>query len=87
MRVHNCDIFLHDGAPCHRSKVMKNFLEQNRIQRLERPGNSPDLNPIENLRNFMKTKVSEKHPSSIDAFKQQLKKFGLETSLQIIAAN
>jgi len=47
MRVHNCDIFMHDGAPCHRSKVVKNFLEQKRIQRLEWPGNSPDLDPID----------------------------------------
>jgi len=28
MRVHNCDIFIHDGAPCHRSKVVKNFLQK-----------------------------------------------------------
>ena len=27
MRVHNFDIFIHDGAPCHRSKVVKNLLE------------------------------------------------------------
>jgi len=68
MRVHNCDIFLHDGAPCRRSKVVKNFLEQKRMQKLEWPGNSPDLNPIESVLNFMQKKVLEKHPSTIDAF-------------------
>jgi len=35
----------------------ENFLEQKRIQRLEWPGNSPDLNRIENLWNFIKKKV------------------------------
>jgi len=75
MRVHNYNIFLHDSAPCHRSKVMTNFLEQKRIQRLEWPGNSLDLDPIKNLWNFMKNKVSEKHPSSLDA---------LQTAIELV---
>ena len=49
MRVYNCEIFTRDVTPCHRSKVVKKFLEQKRIEMLEWPGNSPDLNPIENL--------------------------------------
>jgi len=35
MRVHNCDIFKHDGAPCHQSKIVKNFEKQKCSQRLE----------------------------------------------------
>ena len=27
--VHNCTIFMQDGAPCHRSKVAKTFLVEN----------------------------------------------------------
>ena len=73
MRVHHCKIFMHDGAPCHRSKVVKKFLEQKRIQMLEWSVNSPDLNPIENLRNLMKNKVSEKHTSSLDALQTAIK--------------
>jgi len=28
MTVHNCQIFMHDSAPCHRSKIVKKLLEQ-----------------------------------------------------------
>ncbi|KAG1696946.1 Transposable element Tcb2 transposase [Nymphon striatum] len=55
---------MNDGAPCHRSKVAKTFLAENRIKVLDWPGNSPDLNPIDHLWNNMKNKVAEKHPSS-----------------------
>ena len=55
---------MQDGAPCHRSKVAKKFLGSNNIDLLEWPGNSLDLNPIENLWTNMKNKVSEKQPLS-----------------------
>ena len=59
LQVHNCQIFMQDGVPCHRSKVAKNFLDNNNIDLLEWPGNSPDLNPIENLWTDMKNKMSK----------------------------
>ena len=49
MVVHNCEIFMHDGAPCHRSKIVKNYLEDKNVDVLSWPGNSLDFNPIENL--------------------------------------
>ena len=64
LQVYNCQLFMQDGAPCHRSKVAKNFLDNNNIYLLEWPGNSRDLNPIENLWTDMKNKVSEKQPLS-----------------------
>ena len=31
MTVHQCDIFMHDGVPCHRSRVVKKFLGEKNI--------------------------------------------------------
>ena len=73
MTVRNCQIFMQDGAPCHQSKLVKKFSEKNSIQMLELPGNSPDLNPIENLCSIMKNKVSEKHPTSLGALQSAIK--------------
>ena len=33
--VHQCSVFMHDGATCHRSKVVQSFLDQQRINMLE----------------------------------------------------
>ena len=65
MQVHRCNILMQDGAPCHRSKLVTNFLKKKKVKVLDSPGNSPDLNPIENLWTVMKDKVAEKQLSSL----------------------
>lgn len=64
MAVHNCDIFMQDGAPCHRSKIVNDFLKGMNITTMDWPGNSPDLNPIENLWSLLKDKVADKQLTS-----------------------
>ena len=49
MIVPQFTIFMQDGAPCHKAKIFGNFLKSKTIQVVDWPGNSPDLNPIENL--------------------------------------
>ena len=51
MQVHRCNIFMQDGAPCHRSKLVTNFLKKKKVKVLDWPRNSPDLNPIEKFMN------------------------------------
>ena len=42
-------VFQQDSARCHKAKIVTRFFEENQIELLEWPGNSPDLTPIENL--------------------------------------
>ena len=37
MAVHDCEIFMHDGAPCHRAKIVTDFLKTKNIKLLEWP--------------------------------------------------
>ncbi len=42
-------IFQQDGVPCHTSKMMKQFFEDDEIMLLEWAAQSLDLNPIEHV--------------------------------------
>ena len=45
--IHSCEVFMQDNAPCHKSKKVTNFLQQQKIRVLDWHGNSPNLNPID----------------------------------------
>lgn len=57
-------IFQQDGAPCHTARVCMKWFDQHQVKLLTWPGNSPDLNPIENLWSRLKKLVSAKRPSN-----------------------
>ena len=73
MNSHGCTHFLHDGAPCHAAKKIKDFLAQYPFEIINWPGNSPDLNPIENCWNFMKNELRKKDISSVPKLIDELK--------------
>ena len=49
---------MHDSAPCHRSKLVKNYLQEKNVDALDWPRNSPDMCPIYNMWHVMKTQVA-----------------------------
>jgi transposase len=60
--------FMQDGAPCHTAKSVTAFLDRQNIPLLKWPGNSPDMNPIENIWELVKRRVS----TDLITTKQQL---------------
>lgn len=52
-------IFQQDSAPCHVSKKMVKYFKDKGVTLLEWPGNSPDVNPIENLWAICKARLQK----------------------------
>ena len=59
-RERGCTFFFQDGAPCHTSKHSMGWLKDNGVKVLPWPGNSPDLNPIENAWNVIKNRLKNR---------------------------
>ena len=75
MAISNTTIFQQDSAPCHTSKVMMKWFQDNHVQLLKDwPPNSPDLNVIENCWALMKAKVTAHWPTSEKDLLDVLKK-------------
>ena len=68
MDIHQCRVFIHDGDPCLRSRIVSVFLKNQKVEALQSSENSPDLNFVENPRKIFKNIVAEKKP----AFAKQL---------------
>lgn len=65
-------IFQDDSAPCHRALAVKQWLVKKSITSLPWPGNSPDLNPIENCWKIVGRKLSQKKPRTLQGLKETL---------------
>jgi hypothetical protein len=58
-------LFQQDLAPAHSSKSTAEWFNEYCIEVLEWPGNSPDLNPIENIWGIIKRAVKKYRPATV----------------------
>ena len=64
---------LMDKAPAHTAASTTRWLQQHGVRVVERwPGNSPDLNPIENLWGWMKRKIYERDVHTVEQLKRAI---------------
>lgn len=51
-----------DNAPVHRAKIVQSWKQQNHVESLEWPAQSPDINPIENVWMELKKAIGNRNP-------------------------
>jgi len=82
METLGCHYFQQDGAPCHKAKLVMNWLGSQNVNILDWPGQSPDLNPIENLWATIKERVAAEHPTSVTSLQAIIEQVWCSVSIE-----
>ena len=65
-------ILAQDNAPCHKTNLIKMWMDEHGVQAIPWPSCSPDLNPIEQIWAYLKRSMQGKHFDSKDSLWQEL---------------
>src|ERR1051325_6326511 len=76
-------ILQEDNDPKHRSKICKKWKEKNEVNVLPWPSMSPDQNPIENVWQLLKIKISKKKINTTKKLKTALTREWNQLSIQL----
>ncbi len=75
MRIHKTSHYLQDGISCHKPKIVtKWFAYRPHITLIKWPGNSLDLNPIENVWSWMKLQQKNSTCCTMDEWIAEIKR-------------
>jgi hypothetical protein len=69
----NSWVLLEDNDSKHTSKLANSWREENQIDRISWPSNSPDINPIENIWAVLKNQVAQLNPSNLSQLEKNIK--------------
>jgi hypothetical protein len=72
LKLGNGWVMQHDNDPKHRAHIETDWLNKKQVERREYPRYSPDLNPIEHIRDEVETNMEKERPKNETELKQAL---------------
>ena len=66
-------VFMQDNAPCQIANSVKSLLSEADDTVMESPAQSPEMNPIENVRKLLNERAKEKNQSKVKELWSNLK--------------